>query len=815
MKLNKRLKQLMLVWVLACVGNCETLLAQVCGYGIGTNTISATTHSSGDLYTDDNRAEVDNISISGSLAVISIYSSNTHVYGTFSSGDEVLLIQMEGSTGHAEGVHMNGVINSITTSAGVTYYYVYATGSGSCTNFPTSLTHNLGTGGNEVLQMIVIKNYSAFTLSGGRVTCHDYDGHTGGVLCMAVNGNLTINGGYFDVTGKGYFDNNMTWGTGGTGGSGSSTSNGSGAAGNTSANLCTNGSYTSRSVTYTGGAGGTVTSSNDGGSGSTNSGTTKARSTPSYYTQAVMGKPGSCNTAKGGGNGAQGGAAGGNGANQATSGGGCSTANGQSGAAGANGANGGDAGQSGDGGGVIIVKIGGNLSLGGGVSGYKLFWANGENGEAGGYGGNGGHGGAGGVGGGNCCYNGLNSITTGKGGDGEGGNGGNGGDGGNGGKAGVAWVVAQGSNALSSTNVIVAGGTGGLGGPAGWGYSGIPGSPLVYMDDPCNTGATCGAGGGSSCTSLNPCTLEVCNAEKVFCLIGQYAQNAVLSVGNNQDVDFWDGTPNSSFRRGLYKYSISTTGYSVIWAYEWDAVNYIYYRYYTLLYSNDICQRIFESMTPVSVGNGGFPDPNAGMSIDLGSTTTSNCPSGGGGWADVMFVDDYTNADAIRYYQGEITDLRTPGKNVCYAMICPPEDMISISGDDITVEPPGPGTAGDAGDTGSDESGNSNNTNFSGSNSWKRLPDGVQQKIQQAKQIRCYPNPATKQLSIETPGLKKSASCTLQLTDITGKVIYTSAQVLDAGSKITLDVSGFSRGIYMLKISGEGMDTFIQKITLQ
>lgn len=801
----KIFKLLLLVGVLATAHINSS--AQVCGYGVGNLITGTTSHGSGKFYTDNTRAEVDNITFNGTFtaATVKVYNSNAYKYGTFSTGDEVLLIQMEGSSGHPEGVHMNATITAITTPSGETNYFLTPSGVGTCTNFPSSLTHNLGTGGNEVLQLIKINNYEDFTLNGGVVTCHDWDGHTGGVLSIVVTDSLTINGGYFDVSGKGYFDNAITWGTGGSGGTGSSTSNGLGSTATSTAILCVNGVYNSTptSVTHTGVDGGTVTSANDGGTGSNNSGSTKARTSANFNDKATPGQPGSGASTQNGGVGAQGGAAGGDGGDNTTSG--C-TANGTAGDAGENGGDGGDVGKSGKGAGSIIIKVAGIVTVNGSVSGKKLLWAVGENGEHAEGGGKGGEGGIGGDGATPCCSSSV-SIICGNGGSGEGGIGGGGGDGGNGGKGGVIWVASQGTNGLSSTNVTARGGYGGSGGPGGWGYSGTPTGATMRLHDPCDVGgAPCTSGGGGSCTSLNWCTYEICDAEKVFCTIAQNTVSAVFETGSSTNVIFSDGVNPT----GWYRENSGTTGFAILWAYVDDPINFIHYKYYTLLYTQDVCNDIFKSFVPYS-SSGGFPDPNETKEIDF-SLTTSNCPVTLGGWADVDFFVNGITDPSINYYQGTITDLLTPGKPTCRTMFCPPANLSAIAGNGITVETAGSGLAGDPGVSSDNVDGD---INLQGSASWKMLPTGVKNRISIAQQIRTYPNPASKSIVVELPGLKTSGNCTVELMDITGKVVYTTTYTAQAGGKYTVDVQSLARGVYTIKVITPGIDAYTSKITLQ
>lgn len=61
--------------------------------------------------------------------------------------------------------------------------------------------------------------------------------------------------------------------------------------------------------------------------------------------------------------------------------------------------------------------------------------------------------------------------------------------------------------------------------------------------------------------------------------------------------------------------------------------------------------------------------------------------------------------------------------------------------------------------------------------------------------LQAYPNPVTKELTIAVSGLP-AADATIQLTDLTGKIIQSS---LLEGMKATIDMSGLANGVYLLK----------------
>jgi len=74
------------------------------------------------------------------------------------------------------------------------------------------------------------------------------------------------------------------------------------------------------------------------------------------------------------------------------------------------------------------------------------------------------------------------------------------------------------------------------------------------------------------------------------------------------------------------------------------------------------------------------------------------------------------------------------------------------------------------------------------------------------EKIRVYPNPAENQLNFATGNLL-SKNATLEIFNAIGQLVYKSK----IENNQSVDVSGFSQGIYMVKISDNSF-TFNQKI---
>ena len=407
-------------------------------------------------------------------------------YG-FAAGDEVLIIQMAGSTtGTWEFARVSGTaVSRLTLTAPALHSYM-ATGSSRA-------------------QVLRVPNWRSVTVvAGGVLTCSPWDGATGGIVCFRVSGELGIGtGGAIDVTGKGYAGGGTAaggaGGSGGVGGAGGGQST-DGDAGGTSAGGGaggTGGSGGSGRRGGTGGAGGGAgaagiaggtgkagQTSTGSGAGPGQGGTNKATADLLNF---QMGSGGGGGQGGSGGAGAGGGGGGGGGRNPGT--------NGNAGSAGGTGGTG-SAG--GTGGGAIMI-IASTIRAEGPL---RANGTAGQSGLAGTAGSAGGAGGNGGPGGGMFPY----YYDGGGGGGGKGAPGGQGGNGGGGGSGGSIWLTAYdlvlGPNWVSALGGVGGNGGGGGGGGAGGaagnrgGNSAQPGSPGATGPAGAvgNTGAAGGAG---------------------------------------------------------------------------------------------------------------------------------------------------------------------------------------------------------------------------------------------------------------------------------------------------------------------------------
>lgn len=388
-------------------------------------------------FTDGVRSQISVTSSSGQ-PTITVPNPNGN---SFTDGKRVVLIQMLGT---GAGQYEMKTISSHTATS---------------ITFTSNLTNTYTfTASTSLAQVIQIPQYSAVTINnGGILTCHAWDGSTGGVCWFLVNGTITINnGGSIDVSGKGF-----TGGAGGTGnfgsgglgwqinnGAGSCVFSGCGACGggNGSASI-TNGPFAGGGANrgtgphggdYDGNTQSATNTSNSAGWTSVNSGTGLLMGS------GGGGAPSTASWSSGGG-------------------GGGTVTPGSDGGAGGGGANGGAGGA----GGGILVIYATNLTPAG-TTGTIL--AKGANGSDGNPGQDGGVGGAGGTPGG---------------GGGSGGNGSNSSSGGGGGAGGSIWRAIVNTNSFNGTVSVAAG---------------SPGTKNTYVSSGGGPGAGggCGAGSGQS-----------------------------------------------------------------------------------------------------------------------------------------------------------------------------------------------------------------------------------------------------------------------------------------------------------------------------
>ncbi len=75
-----------------------------------------------------------------------------------------------------------------------------------------------------------------------------------------------------------------------------------------------------------------------------------------------------------------------------------------------------------------------------------------------------------------------------------------------------------------------------------------------------------------------------------------------------------------------------------------------------------------------------------------------------------------------------------------------------------------------------------------------------------------YPNPAHDEINIELNTHNSSLIAHLNIYDITGRLINSERVISD---RATMDVKDLNAGIYLLELSGDQIETQIQKLILE
>jgi hypothetical protein len=495
------------------------------------------TVNEGDVkYMDKDRAEIVKCTPCGGFYRIIITNNTNHRHGRFKNFTGVdsmktevrrfFIIQNKTATPNIKGEWTTGhcaevVFLSCYDSSG---YTIGLVGTGGAMDFFTK-NHN----DSAKMQIVRVPIHNTVTLHGGVITCHAFDGHTGGLLPLRAI-ELKCKNGFFDAAAKGYFPEAITWGTPSNGANGDKVYSGSAAITmyKDIYSICPNTT------------GLTLVNGNFGLEGDpkvTNSvnGTSTLGSKVKYgitHTQPIfrpiMGEAGYFKTGHKAGKGAEGGGFGGTGGNSA------SGNNGASGSSGGNGGPGGLVGRGARGGGIIMLRIENMIYETGheyNTAGKKLFYINGENGKYGGNGGTGGDGGLYGIGGTGSVVGTTVNWSGGNGEPGEPGDGASGGDGSNGGNPGALGLHLKFSypnpsgltsyqHMLSITSTSP--GKAGTGGQAG--FSGSSKSSSVTSNNfTLPLGYTFCTGGGGTTIPMQ----HICNCDSVFWALSSAAASSV------------------------------------------------------------------------------------------------------------------------------------------------------------------------------------------------------------------------------------------------------------------------------------------------
>lgn len=152
---------------------------------------------------------------------ISVASSSLNSGGLFSgplsTGDLVFIIQVQGATMLYPDDSTYGAISGYGNCGHYEFAEVASVPNASTINIICSLQNAYSTAGRTLV--VRVPRYTTLTInSGGILTCPGWNGSTGGVLAVEVQGNCVINsGGRVDVSGKGFrggalLDNNAWYG---------------------------------------------------------------------------------------------------------------------------------------------------------------------------------------------------------------------------------------------------------------------------------------------------------------------------------------------------------------------------------------------------------------------------------------------------------------------------------------------------------------------------------------------------------------------------------------------------------------------------
>jgi len=751
---------------------CRFSKAQISGFGSGTP-LSGVTISTGLHYMDKIRAEVSGITISGSTACI---DTSTFTSGQFSVGDIALLIQMNGT---GIGTHQNVriVANTCSPSANLKVQAV--------SGFIHSYTP---TGTNNKVQLIKINEYVSLTVTGSAIiTCHTWDGHTGGILPLVVNGTLEVAGGTFNVDGKGFSGDDAGYIYNGGAGGSKATSYSAG-----SVSAPANGSqYTGTCMT----SAFSNVGNNGGIAGSTGSTNTNTGSAVNYGASTInadlrMGTPGYWISGYGGGKGAQGGGVGGDGANSTAP---CTTnLSGQSGSQGKDGGAGGYGGRGGRGGGCIVIKAGAVD-----ITGYVIaFSSDGGAGQWGGNGSNGGLGGEGGEGGQGCCDNSTPILGGGKGAFGDNGEPGDGGDGGDGGNPGYIWIASQTTYTFVSSfrydNFRVNGGAVGQGGKGGYGGGNMTNTKVDV---------------------INECTQDLCPIPNAGCIYSCDADKAMCILANN-----FDFTLETAFGGGFKILFRNTSGYTNDPSAEYfstgiDANTLFAYEGCNVYKAEwldgnpkdpDLMFRNFNNA-------GGYPACAGEISLTPAITSTG-CNSAIPSYP--VYIEFHNNAG-----QPILTYNHLNETSPAYIEeICSPNTRIYVNScaiDDFSFDTEGnSGRVGSIGSLGSIDNNNpSDNVVIETGVLWKKNTSSIDAIAKfNPLGVIMSPNPASDEVWIELE-LGENQTSKITVLDLNGKSVLSQINKLIAGkNKFNIETKSLVSGIYFIELNVENVLSRLQLV---
>ncbi|MEO8086436.1 MAG: hypothetical protein ABI763_06435, partial [Bacteroidota bacterium] len=146
--------------------------------------------------------------VSAGTSQISVASSTINSNGRFTAGLEVgsliMIIQMQGATMSTASTNSNtwGAVSALNNAGKYEFAEVSGIIAGSKLNLVSALKNSYTSGGKT--QIVRVPRYTTLTVnSGASITTDDWNGTTGGIVAVEVNGTTTINGS-INVVGKGF-----------------------------------------------------------------------------------------------------------------------------------------------------------------------------------------------------------------------------------------------------------------------------------------------------------------------------------------------------------------------------------------------------------------------------------------------------------------------------------------------------------------------------------------------------------------------------------------------------------------------------------
>ncbi|MCX6275853.1 MAG: T9SS type A sorting domain-containing protein [Bacteroidetes bacterium] len=145
--------------------------------------------------------------VSAGATQISVASNSINANGRFSTsletGSLIMIIQMQGATMNTATTTTSvwGAVSSLNNAGKYEFAEVSGTPSGKI-NLTTALKNSYTTAGKT--QIVRVPRYTTLTVNAGAsITTDDWNGSTGGIVAVEVNGATTINGS-INVVGKGF-----------------------------------------------------------------------------------------------------------------------------------------------------------------------------------------------------------------------------------------------------------------------------------------------------------------------------------------------------------------------------------------------------------------------------------------------------------------------------------------------------------------------------------------------------------------------------------------------------------------------------------